>query len=149
MATLEKESLGTNTGPRAWGDDEEPEIRNVVKVETPVKEKKIPSKPIARHPSFSELASSSSSSAGGDNDRTFTQPANQADEYHAKGFALRKAGNFLGAIEEYTNALELNPKHFKALFNRGKIERRDCQLCQGLGLNVHSFLSFIGDRLCI
>jgi Flp pilus assembly protein TadD len=42
-----------------------------------------------------------------------------ADEHHARGYALRKAGEFRGAIEEYSAALRLDPRHFKALFNRG------------------------------
>jgi tetratricopeptide (TPR) repeat protein len=53
----------------------------------------------------------------------------KADEFHAKGFDLRKQGDYKGAIEEYSQALSLNPNHFKALFNRGfafdKIGRYD------------------------
>jgi tetratricopeptide (TPR) repeat protein len=53
----------------------------------------------------------------------------KADEFHAKGFDLRKQGDYNGAIEEYSQALSLNPIHFKALFNRGfaydKIGRYD------------------------
>jgi len=41
-----------------------------------------------------------------------------ADAAHARGYALRKRGDFLGAVAAYTAALELQPEHFKALFNR-------------------------------
>jgi tetratricopeptide (TPR) repeat protein len=44
---------------------------------------------------------------------------NTADYYHARGFAHRKSGNFKAAIEDYSKAVELDPRHFKALFNRG------------------------------
>jgi len=56
-----------------------------------------------------------------------------ADEYHSRGFRLRKAGKFDAAVEEYSRALELNPRHFKAYFNRGfaydKMERFDLAIC--------------------
>lgn len=45
-------------------------------------------------------------------------PCSSADEYHARGYALRKQGNFTGAIQAYTQALEQEPSHFKAVFNR-------------------------------
>lgn len=41
-----------------------------------------------------------------------------ADEYHARGYALRKQGDFAGAVREYSRALALDPGHFKCLFNR-------------------------------
>ncbi len=41
-----------------------------------------------------------------------------ADEHHAQGYGMRKKGDFAGAVAEYTKALELDPTHFKALFNR-------------------------------
>jgi hypothetical protein len=41
-----------------------------------------------------------------------------ADEHHARGYALRKQGDFAGAVVEYSRALEHDPCHFKALFNR-------------------------------
>jgi tetratricopeptide (TPR) repeat protein len=41
-----------------------------------------------------------------------------ADVYHARGFAFRKKGDFKSAVLEYTKAIEANPKHFKAYFNR-------------------------------
>lgn len=44
---------------------------------------------------------------------------NTADYFHARGFAHRKSGNFKVAIEDYSRAIELDPRHFKALFNRG------------------------------
>ncbi|KAK9837165.1 hypothetical protein WJX81_007626 [Elliptochloris bilobata] len=40
------------------------------------------------------------------------------DAAHARGFALRKRGDFLGAVAQYSAALEAQPSHFKALFNR-------------------------------
>lgn len=42
-----------------------------------------------------------------------------ADVHHARGFALRRKGDFHGAIAEYARALEADPGHFKAFFNRG------------------------------
>eukprot|EP00887_Chlorella_sp_A99_P002068 scaffold21.g2068.t1 len=41
-----------------------------------------------------------------------------ADEHHARGYALRKVGDFTGAVGEYTAALAHDPCHFRALFNR-------------------------------
>lgn len=46
-------------------------------------------------------------------------PITEADMAHAKGFNLRRVGDFAGAIEKYTRAIELDPGHFKAYFNRG------------------------------
>ena len=48
-----------------------------------------------------------------------SQRASLADEHHAKGYSLRKQGDFAAAIEEYSQAIALHPHHFKALFNRG------------------------------
>jgi tetratricopeptide (TPR) repeat protein len=42
----------------------------------------------------------------------------EADVHHARGFALRRKGDFAGAIAEYTRAIALDPGHFKAYFNR-------------------------------
>eukprot|EP00981_Chlorochromonas_danica_P002029 scaffold413_cov176-Ochromonas_danica.AAC.25 len=42
-----------------------------------------------------------------------------ANDYHAKGYAYRKEGDFNRAIECYTQALQIFPQHFKSLFNRG------------------------------
>lgn len=39
--------------------------------------------------------------------------------FHAQGYAARKKENYSMAIDLYTNALSINPKYFKALFNRG------------------------------
>jgi tetratricopeptide (TPR) repeat protein len=39
--------------------------------------------------------------------------------YHSQGWEARKRQDFKGAIELYSKALELNPQHFKAYFNRG------------------------------
>lgn len=41
-----------------------------------------------------------------------------ADEHHARGYALRKRGDFAAAVREYTAALAQDPSHFKSLFNR-------------------------------
>ena len=41
-----------------------------------------------------------------------------SDEYHQKGYELRRKGKFTQAIEEYSKALQKDPRHFKALFNR-------------------------------
>jgi len=43
----------------------------------------------------------------------------KADWHHARGYSLRKQGNFRAAVEEYTKAIDADPWHFKALFNRG------------------------------
>ena len=48
-----------------------------------------------------------------------SQRARLADEHHAKGYSFRKQGDFAAAIEEYSQAIVLEPQHFKALFNRG------------------------------
>lgn len=41
-----------------------------------------------------------------------------SDEYHQKGYEFRRQGKFESAIEEYSKALQKDPRHFKALFNR-------------------------------
>ena len=41
------------------------------------------------------------------------------EEHHAMGYTLRKQGDFQGAILRYSRALEGQPGHFSALFNRG------------------------------
>ncbi|DBA99837.1 hypothetical protein WJX77_011850 [Trebouxia sp. C0004] len=48
-----------------------------------------------------------------------SQRARLADEHHGQGYSFRKQGNFAAAIEEYSQAIALEPQHFKALFNRG------------------------------
>ena len=48
-----------------------------------------------------------------------SQRARLADEHHGQGYSFRKKGNFAAAIEEYSQAIALEPQHFKALFNRG------------------------------
>eukprot|EP01034_Spumella_vulgaris_P006432 gene6432-8189_t len=42
-----------------------------------------------------------------------------AEEHHARGYQLRKQNKFTEAIQEYSLALAADPRHFKALFNRG------------------------------
>ncbi len=41
------------------------------------------------------------------------------EEHHARGYMLRKRGDFHGAILHYSKGLEIQPDHFSALFNRG------------------------------
>lgn len=41
------------------------------------------------------------------------------EEHHARGYMLRKRGDFHSAILHYSKALEAQPDHFSALFNRG------------------------------
>lgn len=43
----------------------------------------------------------------------------QADILHTYGWEARKKQDFRKAIEYYNKAIELNPQHFKAIFNRG------------------------------
>lgn len=57
--------------------------------------------------------------SGGPGAASTSQRARLADEHHAKGYSLRKQGDFAAAIEEYSQAIALEPQHFKALFNRG------------------------------
>jgi tetratricopeptide (TPR) repeat protein len=52
-------------------------------------------------------------------DETNCSNAAQADKHHATAYELRKQGNYSGAIEEYTQALSFDSRHFKSLFNRG------------------------------
>jgi tetratricopeptide (TPR) repeat protein len=43
----------------------------------------------------------------------------QAEVFHAQGYAARKLSDYNKAINLYTKTLEIYPYHFKALFNRG------------------------------
>ncbi|EAN90290.1 hypothetical protein C3747_28g35 [Trypanosoma cruzi] len=43
----------------------------------------------------------------------------EAELHQQRGLAYRKKGDYLRAIDEYSAALRLDPKNFKALFNRG------------------------------
>ena len=43
----------------------------------------------------------------------------KAETFHAQGYAARKRGDYAQAITLYTKAIEIQPMHFKALFNRG------------------------------
>ena len=43
----------------------------------------------------------------------------RAEHHHNLGYQLRRNDDFRGAIVEYTNALNIQPNYFKALFNRG------------------------------
>lgn len=52
--------------------------------------------------------------AAGDAER-----AAKAEEHVAAGYALRKRGDFAAAVAGYGAALGIEPRHFKALFNRG------------------------------
>lgn len=49
----------------------------------------------------------------------YKQLKKEAEELHSHGYAARKSGDYQKAIMYYTNALEVLPTHFKALFNRG------------------------------
>ena len=60
----------------------------------------------------------STSSAGRDGSRVRPR-SSEADAHHARGFALRKKGDFRGAIAAYSEAIALDKNHFKAFFNRG------------------------------
>lgn len=42
-----------------------------------------------------------------------------AEREYALGYQCRKQGDFKRAVVHYTNAIEANPKSFKAVFNRG------------------------------
>ena len=42
----------------------------------------------------------------------------KADFYHNRAFAYRKMKNYEKAIADYSQALVLDPKHFKAYYNR-------------------------------
>ena len=44
---------------------------------------------------------------------------NEAERLHALGFEQRKAGDFVKAIDFYTESLAVLPNNFKVLFNRG------------------------------
>jgi hypothetical protein len=41
------------------------------------------------------------------------------EQYNARAFSLRQQGKLMEAVREYSRALELEPYHFKTLFNRG------------------------------
>ena len=43
----------------------------------------------------------------------------RADSHHAEGFACRKRGDYEAAITDYGQALKIDPRHFKAVYNRG------------------------------
>ena len=51
--------------------------------------------------------------------RTATSSSKRANEKHAAGYKLRKQGRLEEAKEMYMRALELEPSHFKCLFNLG------------------------------
>lgn len=60
-----------------------------------------------------------------------------ADTHYARGYALRKRGDFAGAVQEYTAALAQDPSHFKSLFNRAfsldKVGGQPVWYCKWLG----------------
>jgi tetratricopeptide (TPR) repeat protein len=43
----------------------------------------------------------------------------KAEGFHTKGYEARKKGDYDAAILNYSDALNILPNHFKALFNRG------------------------------
>lgn len=69
--------------------------------------------------SNSNYSSSSNKKQGGEEPQGDAAAMAAADVFHAQGFALRKAKNFVAAIDAYTKAINIYPKHFKAHFNRG------------------------------
>ncbi|MEJ5287638.1 MAG: tetratricopeptide repeat protein, partial [Bacteroidota bacterium] len=48
--------------------------------------------------------------------------AQTAEEYVSRGNAKFEKGDFRGAIEDYTKAIEIKPNYAEAYFNRGKAE---------------------------
>jgi Flp pilus assembly protein TadD len=66
--------------------------------------------------SYAMLAAAATATAA---DPEAQRRSKQADFHHARGYAARKQGNFSAAVEEYSKALVLEQRHFKALFNRG------------------------------
>jgi len=68
------------------------------------------------------LSSSSFSASAGSPGQRGADAASRsklAEQHHARGYAARKQGRFDVAVEEYSRTLALEPRHFKALFNRG------------------------------
>ncbi len=45
---------------------------------------------------------------------------NSAEEYFYSGNEKANSGDLQGAIEDYNKAIELNPKHAEAYYNRGR-----------------------------
>jgi len=45
--------------------------------------------------------------------------AQTAEEYHNKGNAKVNLGDYRGAIQDYSKAIELNPNDAEAYYNRG------------------------------
>ena len=71
--------------------------------------------------------------SGGPGPTSASHRARLADEHHAKGYSFRKQGDFAAAIEEYSQAIVLEPQHFKALFNRGfSWDKVHCTLAFGM-----------------
>lgn len=75
--------------------------------------------------------------------------ASAADAAHAQGYALRKQRDFLGAVEAYSEAIKLQPAHFKALFNRAfsydKVLACGCSDCFSWACILHR--AFAGEVL--
>ncbi|KAH9580044.1 Tetratricopeptide repeat [Trypanosoma melophagium] len=66
-------------------------------------------------PEWNQTVLSSSSSLSSSTVRN----SETAGQHHQRGLAYRKKGDLIHAINEYTAAIQLDPKNFKALFNRG------------------------------
>lgn len=75
---------------------------------------------LGAQPPESRGPASAQASASAQRSSSQEQVAGQltADEHHARGYSLRKRGDFAGAVREYTAALAQCPRHFKSLFNR-------------------------------
>ncbi|ORC90762.1 uncharacterized protein TM35_000071860 [Trypanosoma theileri] len=70
-------------------------------------------------PEWNRTTSSSSSSSSLLLSFSTVQNSEAAEQHHQRGLAFRKQGDLIHAINEYTAAIQLDPKNFKALFNRG------------------------------
>ena len=51
--------------------------------------------------------------------REYMKQKQAAEQFHARGYDARKKGDYELAIQQYSEALQIFPHHFKALFNRG------------------------------
>ena len=68
---------------------------------------------------YNELASSKSSDKKSSWFINLEKSLEKWEVYHSQGYSARKSENYTLAIDWYTKSLNMNPKYFKALFNRG------------------------------